>query len=694
MSDQPKKRGRPRKSEQEAKAQAAQEMASEFHKNTGAEEYWGEDGASTMADLANAFSGLADPAGMFSYPGTTMGGYGVNWNRSTTIPQLPGTSKLSTPKPDDFKTQMIWAREIRDVKLVHGPLLRRRKFIVSGFRHRHSDSKIVELYDKIAEVVNLKSTLKSIAWELGTVGWVVVMPDQINDIPQAVHLLQDGIENERVFGIDNVFLRVDNLVAEKIKNNAKNFPDYMVKAVSNDEFNGKIPMEGCYFLAVQRAINSPFPRSPLFPLFEPIKVIENLVETQFAISFAIKQLIMHVKVAGNEGPDGMKRPATMTQLKNASKQVMDASRTTTIVTPDNVTIEFLSPDASIFEAANVPYTRAMERINKNIGIPMILVDGDAGGVSFSTAVYVIKGFLQDVINDREVLLDNFVYPWYKKIAAKLYNSDPKKYGFLFDKKKQDVKVPEVIFNETELKNMLEQLQILKFKWQTGMYSGQDITEAFQDDYDTVKKRKEAFNADCDFVYLPFEPNQGLARNVEDIHTQPNASLIAPDGEPMDQKDIMEMQHDQQLEQSDQDHNESLHQQHEQHRNNLHMADVQHDNNLQALQAKPAPGASGKAAKVSGAGGGRQAKKVGGTPGRPPSIGAPPRSDKTNRPPRSGSPSARGMNPQARPKGPSGSSMGADEGNLNMSDIIRELESQADLLGDLLAKENGHNPNEE
>lgn len=633
----------------------------------------------SMMELANSFSGLADPGGLYSYPGSFGSNYGLNWNKNITMPTLPGTSKLSTPKPDDFKTQMMWSREFRDVKLIHGPLLRRRKFIVSGFRHRHHDPKVVDLFDDIAKSSKLKQRLKEVIWELQTVGWVVVMPDMINPMPQDLHLLQDGIENERVFGQDNVYLRMDSLVVDKIRENASHFPDFIVKAVSGPEFNGRLPLQGCYFLCAPRAINAPFPRSPIFPLFEPIKVIENLIETQHAISFAMKQLVMHVTVAGSE-MNGIKKPPTMTQLKSAARQVMDGARTATIITPDNVKIQFLNPDKAIFESATVPYEKAMERINKNIGIPMILVDGDAEGVSFSTAVYVIKGFLQDVINDREVLLEQFIYPWYEKKAAEFYKKDPKTYGFLFDSKTQKLNVPEVIFNETELKNMLELLQILKFKWQTGLYSGQDIVEPFQDDYDTVKKRKEDFNGDCDFVYMPFEPNQGLSRNVEDISTQPNPQLIAPDGKPVDQMDLMDTQQQQQSDMMDQQHGNNMEMQDDQHQKNLETQKFQMNNQLKVekIKASAAPKMPGGMAP---------AKKAPGSAGRPTVSGSAPRA--SNRAPRAGGPSPAGSNPQARAKNPSSKSVGSEE-DLSVSDIIDMLDDNIAMMSDNLSKDREEN----
>jgi hypothetical protein len=240
-----------------------------------------------------------------------------------------------------------------------------------------------------------------------------------------------------------------------------------------------------------------------------------------------------------------------------------------------------------------------------------------------------------------------------------------------------------MFNETELKNMLELLQILKFKWQTGMYSGQDVTEAFQDDYETIKKRKEDFNADCDFVYLPFEPNQGLARNVEDISTQPNPQLIAPDGKPMDQKDVMEMQTDQQSQLQDQQNKNAQDMQDDQHDKNIEMQGVQHNNQLEMekTKAKLAP----PIPKMPG--GVKNQKKPAGSPGRPSTSGAPPRSDSVDRAPRSGAPSARGMNPQARPKS---ASLGNFNDESSISDIIRMLDSNIEMLKDQLSKDMGEN----
>jgi hypothetical protein len=435
------------------------------------------------------------------------------------LPKLPGTLNLTVPRPDDYISQTRWAVEFRSLKFIKGPLLRRRKFIISGFKHHHADPKVIGLFDKIVRDTKFVKTLKSIQWEKDTVGWVVVWPDQMNLVPKVVHMLQGNIKIDRTMGFDRIVLVIDQKMADAIKKYPDRFPDYFFEAVSTNRsgFRTEVELEGAYLVSHNRDIGEAYPKSPLYPLFEPIKVIENLIETEYAISFAVKQLIMHIKVKGEIDNNNKQKFATRAQIQAVARQVMNGAKTTNIITDAGVEIEFVSPSKDIFEATAVPYNQAMGRIGDNIGIPMLLVSGKADGVSYSTATFIIKGFLQDVVDEREDLLADFVYPWYKEISQRLYESNPKKYAFL--KKvdpdgieEDDWQIPLVQFNETELKNIVELLATLKFLQDTGAHSIESAMEMLQLDFRTEKSRKVTQDEDDGWIFRPYEPSQGMSHN--------------------------------------------------------------------------------------------------------------------------------------------------------------------------------------
>lgn len=430
------------------------------------------------------------------------------------LPKLPGTLSLSVPRIDDYASQLAWAKEFRSVKFIKGALMRRRKFIISGFKHRHQDEKVVKLFDKISKETKFIKRLKEIQWEKDTVGWAVAWPDQINIMPKAVHLLQGNIRIDRTLGVDRVFLRVDSKLADAIKANPQGFPSYFQEQLNSSKrgYNQEIELQGAYIISAPRSIGESYPVSPMYPLFEPIKIIESLIETEYAISFAVKQLIMHTKVKGEVDNTGKQKSATRAQLATVARQVINGARTANVVTDAGVEIGFVSPDKSIFQATEIPYNQAMGRVIDNVGIPMLLVSGRAEGVSYSTATFIIKGFLQDVIDEREDLLTDFVYPWYREIAKNLYETDPKKYSYLWNKEDQEYNIPTVQFNETELKNIVELLTILKFLKDTGAYSVESMYEDLQRDFRVEKARKERQNDEDDYIYNPYEPSQGMARS--------------------------------------------------------------------------------------------------------------------------------------------------------------------------------------
>lgn len=516
----------------------------------------------------------------------------LNWTNGITLPQLPGVNKLVTPKPEQYDIQMHWAKHARDVSIVNGPLARRLDFIISGFRHKHHESKIVKFYDRLAKKAKLAKALKAITWEYITVGWVMVMPDTMNLEPYApngqtaIHLLHDGVKNEPAFGIDNFYIEIDSIMAHNIRLNEKNFPSYIVKAINRPGFNGRVPLEDNYFVAGMRGINQPFPRSPMFPLFEPLKTIENLVETQFAISFAIKQLMLHVKVSGGKDQNGIERSPSLKQLQGAARQVFDGARVSTIITSNTTDLQFVSPEKDIFEATDKPYQRAMERIERGVRIPMLLVDGRLDGASYSTASIVIKAFLQSVRADRRTVLDDFVYPWYERKAKEYYESDPKKYAFLMDED-GDAILPQLIFDESELRNINELIALARFKHQTGAYSIESIMDMFQDDIETEKRKKEAQNKDDNWIYLNWEANQGAAEALLD--------------------------HQSEEKEADREAQERL-------------SKEQQKTQVKISKSRPVSGGS------------RPGKAAPGSPGRPSSPTSRPRSDTTDRNPRAGGPS--------------------------------------------------------
>src|ERR1035437_4506076 len=348
------------------------------------------------------------------------------------IPKLPGTLSMAIPRINDYVNQARWAIEFRGVKFIRGSMLRRRKFIISGFRHHHEDPKVIALFNRIARESKITKSLKSIQWEKDTVGWVVVWPDAINLMPQGISLLQGNLKIDRTMGVDRIFLQPDQKILDAIKQSPDRFPTYFAQSVQNNKhgMRPEIELEGAYLISATRDIGEAYPKSPMYPLFEPIKVIEALVETEYAISFAVKQLIMHIGIKGEMDSQGKQKFATKADIQTVGKQVMSGAKVATIVTDAGVEIKYVAPDKEIFQASEVTYNQAMSRIKDNIGIPMILVSGDSAGVSYSTATFIIKGFLQDVVDEREDLLNDFVYPWYRSLAESLYLSNPKKYSFL------------------------------------------------------------------------------------------------------------------------------------------------------------------------------------------------------------------------------------------------------------------------
>lgn len=472
-------------------------------------------------------------------------------NGGRPVQQLPGALQITVPRINDYVNQEKWAIDIRNTKFVRGALTRRRKFIISGFKHHHKDQRIINLFNKIAKKSKLVKKLKQIQWEKDTVGYVVSWPDQINLIPQEIHLLRSNIRIENVFGYDNIYLKLDSATRKAILDFPENFPPYFYKQVSakakvtsSGFVSGvdEIKLENSFLISCMRDLDSPYPKSPLYPIFEPIKILEQIAGAQYAVSMAIKSLIMHVKVRGElDGVNKVNKRATVGDIKKVAAQVINGAKTANIVTDEGVTIEFISPDKGIFQATETPYNQALGRIRENINIPMLLVDGKADGVSYSSATFIIKGFLQDIIDERDELLNDFVYPWYEKISKDLYESDPKKYSYLYDKEEDEYLIPKVQFQETELKNIVELLSTLKFLKDTGAYSIESTMEMLQLDFPTEKSRKENENSDNGWIYSPFEPSQGMSHNNDFLNPSQESIQIDKDKLVLDEKLGLEAQ---------------------------------------------------------------------------------------------------------------------------------------------------------
>lgn len=454
-----------------------------------------------------------------------LGPYGEGYTQgivfgSGGLPKLPGVLNMTIPGPNDYANQARWAIEYRGQKFIKGALVRRRKFIINGFKHHHQDPRVVKLFDQIVKKTKFVKILKNIQFEKDTVGWVVAWPDQINLIPEAVYLLQGNVRIERLFGIDKIFLTVDSKLIDAIKAYPDRFPAYFTEAVTDKnklKNNGmgkyEIELLDAYLISSFRDIGESYPKSPLYPLFEPVKIIDGLIEAEHAVSFAIKRLIMHATVKGElDTTSGKYKRATKGDINNVSKQILNGAKTASIVTDEGININFVSPDKEVFTATQTPYNQAMERIWNNIGIPALMVSGNAAGVSYSTATFIIKAFLQDIIDEREDLVLDFVDPWYEKIAEALYDSDPVKYAFLRNDVDDEWNIPHIQFNETELKNIVELLAILKFLQDTGAQSIESAFEMLQLDFPTEKARKQRQNNDDGYIYRPYEPSQGMAHS--------------------------------------------------------------------------------------------------------------------------------------------------------------------------------------
>lgn len=422
-------------------------------------------------------------------------GYDARRSLDNNIPNLMDRFKQKSRKKK--------LQEVRDYVWEVGILNRIIKmkvdFISAGFRVVHKDDDVEEFYREIYEELNVNEFIKNAAFEHEVIGeWYPYINWQGNN-PELLTILDpELVEVKTAMGQDMVFLHPSNTFQSLIGRDDPDIRSRLLKHVPRKFITaweqGKPVLldedEGRRYTNM-KPYHEQYARSPLSPVIPDLELLKNLIAGDYSIATKIKKAILHVKVGNKDFDDG--EPVDMEVINAVEDIFNNPSQAMELFTQWFIDHEWIVPDTDMFTPDK--YKEVYKRILDWSGLNVMLNE-EGGG--YGQSYVQIKGFEQDIMTSRRKIKE-FLDDLNKMIAEK---NDMTTYG-------GKLKVPEIKFSKTALKEEDDILSMVQFLYKHGLLSIDDTLDAFDYDFETQMRKKDTEEEVHERIKIPFEPSQGL-----------------------------------------------------------------------------------------------------------------------------------------------------------------------------------------
>jgi len=393
--------------------------------------------------------------------------------------------------------------EVRDyvweVGILHKIIKMKVDFISAGFRVVHEDDDVEEFYHNIYDELGINEFIKNAAFEHEVIGeWYPYINWQGNK-PELLTILDPQlVEVKSVMGQDMIFLYPSNSFRDLLNRNnpevksrlLKRIPRKFIQAWEKGEPVLLDEDESRRYTNL-KPYHEQYARSPLSPVIPDLELLKNLIAGDYSIATKIKKAILHVKVGNKDFDDG--EPVDMDVINAVEDIFNNPSQAMELFTQWFIDHEWIVPDTDMFTPDK--YKEVYKRILDWSGLNVMLNE-DGGG--YGQSYVQIKGFQQDISTSRRKIKE-FLDDLNKMIAKK---NNMTTYG-------GRLKVPEIKFSKTALKEEDDILKMVQFLYKHGLLSIEDTLDAFDYDFDKQMRKKNDEGEYHDRIMIPFEPSQGL-----------------------------------------------------------------------------------------------------------------------------------------------------------------------------------------
>ena len=389
-----------------------------------------------------------------------------------------------------------------EIGLLHRIIKMKVDFIAAGFEIVHEEDGVEEFYNEIYKELNIEEFIKNAAFEHEVIGEWYPYIGWNGEKPTMLTILDPKlVEVKSLMGRDIIFLHPSNTIQDLIMREDRDINARLLNHIPRrfrDAWKNGEPVmldeqEGRRYTNL-KAYHEKYAHSPLEPVIPDLEVLQTLISGDYSVATKIKNAILHIKIGDKDYNDG--EPVDGDLIDKVEKIFKRPSQAMELFTQWFISHDWIAPDTDIFDSSK--YESVYRRILDWSGLDVMI--GEEGG-GYARSYVKIKGFKQDVISARKTIR-SFLNDLNIMIAER---AEKRTYG-------GRLKVPEIKFSTTALKDDEDILNIVQFLYKHGMLSAEDTLDAFDYDFKAQIRKKEQEEENYETMRIPFEPSQGLLGN--------------------------------------------------------------------------------------------------------------------------------------------------------------------------------------
>jgi hypothetical protein len=406
-------------------------------------------------------------------------------------------SLIDKVKPNNRKDTLKKAREyVWTTALLYAIIKMKCDFASAGLRVVSENDKVHDYFNKLYfEKLDIQKYVRNANFEYFTAGEFTPHFNFNGSEPNYITIFNPELVNVKsAMGKDFIFLKPSNDVQVLLNTEDKKIEKELRKIIPKEFIKkwkrGKeVHIENAKRYLNLKAYHEKEPHSPIEPIFSELEILRNLKEADFATAKKLKQLFLHVKVGSEKLNNG--KPVDKDIMEGVKDLFNDPYKSAELITQYFVDLDYKIPDLKIF--SNEKYQGVIIHILWWAGCQMFFSDGD----SYSKGVIKLKPLKQEVKNARKEI---------KKSLDEFNRKVSERQGFTYYGK---TIVPRVHFNESALDDEKQINDMLKFLYNTGTLSIEELHEKSGYDFKFQMDKKEEEKKYEDNVYLHYESSQGM-----------------------------------------------------------------------------------------------------------------------------------------------------------------------------------------
>lgn len=409
---------------------------------------------------------------------------------------------MSKTKPKDEIDSIKKAREyFWNIAILYAIIKQKVDFVSAGFKIIHEDDKVHEYYnDLYFKKLDMEQFVRNASLSHFRIGQWTPYTNWRKGEPNYITLLDPTRLNVKTaFGKDFIYIKPDPEVQKLLQDDDPKVRAELRKIIPEKYLREWEKGNAVYIPGLKRYVNlkaydEKEVHSPIEPIYADLHIMEILQDADFRTAQKLKQLFLHIKVGDPEFNNG--KSVDKKVIEGVQQLFDDPYKSAELFTQWFVDLQWKIPDLEIF--SNKKYESVITRILQWSGME-VMFSSDS---SYSEGSIRVKSLKQDIENTRKEI-KKYLDKFNEEVALK------SPHAFLRQRGSGKPKLPRIKFENNTLDDPNQVAEMLKFLYNTGTLSIEELHDETGYDFKYQIHKKENEKDLEDKIYVHHEPSQGM-----------------------------------------------------------------------------------------------------------------------------------------------------------------------------------------